>query len=419
MSIGGSSNLGTLLIRRLDTALSVQASQQSQIVNAARSDAVAQLADAARISPVHNEGGRPLPETIEKAQAQVGRQARQPAESGRLQHLPPGSRHTRAVIDTSSTPSAPTTLGRAARTILALLSLFPDQAPPVRGRNPLLQSGPGHANASPASAGTSTRAPGGASAPSAQGSATTAAGSTSAASQGVPVAASAGATGGLSAQIMQALSMALQQSGAFYESHLHDLALGKRSAAQLNQEPQARPSAPAGQTATHQAAATAPNAAATTTQTPNQATEGTSSEGRSPTTAAAQASASSSQSLTGLHPDTQPIVRQQLEILAGQVFNWRGDAWPDASMEWEIARQNEDGLPDEAGTHWATSLRLQLPSLGEVEARLSLHDKQVVMRLVAPQSAQTLVQNDQALRAGFHDAGLTLSQLTILEEKKT
>src|SRR5690554_3144854 len=119
MSIGGSSNLGTLLIRRLDTALSVQASQQSQIVNAARSDAIAQLADAARISPLHNEGGRPLPETIEKAQAQVQRQARQPTEGGRLQHLPPGTRHTRATVDTSTTPSAPTTLGRAARTILA------------------------------------------------------------------------------------------------------------------------------------------------------------------------------------------------------------------------------------------------------------------------------------------------------------
>lgn len=421
MSIGGSSNLGTLLIRRLDTALSVQASQQSQIVNAARADAIAQLADAARISPVHDEGGRPLPETIERAQAQVERQARQATESGRLQQLQPGSRQARAASDTSTTPSAPTTLGHAARTILALLSLFPDHAPPMLGRQPLFRSSPGQANTSSAPTGTAGRAPGTTSVPGAAGIGTNPTGSASAANQAAPIAALAGASGpgALSAQFLHALSLALQQSGAFYESHLQELTSGRRTVAQLGQEPQARLSASAGQTALQQPVTAASNAAASAAQVSTPAAEATPSEGRSATAAAPQANASPSQALTGLHPDTQPIVRQQLEILAGQVFSWRGEAWPEAPMEWEVARRNEDGLPDEAGTHWATSLKLHLPTLGEVEARLSLHEKQVVMRLVAPQSAQVLAQNDQALRSGFLDAGLSLSQLNILTDTKT
>src|SRR5690606_4678623 len=44
----------------------------------------------------------------------------------------------RATTNTSATPSAPTTLGYAARTILALLANFPEQAPAVAGRRPLL-----------------------------------------------------------------------------------------------------------------------------------------------------------------------------------------------------------------------------------------------------------------------------------------
>src|SRR5690606_24320390 len=147
MSVGGPSNLGTLLIRRLDTALSVAASQQSQIVNAGKSDAILQLADATRIAPLHNEGGRPLPETIDKALAQTERGGRQ-VEDARLQSRPLPQGTERPSTETSSTPSAPTTLGHAAKAILALLSRFPEQAPPVNGRAPLAQPGMADAAAS-------------------------------------------------------------------------------------------------------------------------------------------------------------------------------------------------------------------------------------------------------------------------------
>lgn len=409
MSIGGNSNLGTLLIRRLDTALSIQASQQSQLVSSARADAIAQLADAARINPVHNQTDRPLPETIEKAQAQVERQARRTAEGGRTEQAPAHLRMTRPAIDTSMTPSAPTSLGSGARTILALLSLFPDTPPPLQGRRPLLPASPAPAS-TPGAGGTSGLPPGTGAGTSAPAAGPPAAGSPAAGSPAVQAATSTPVRNGLPVQLVRALAQALQQSGAFYESHLHDLVQGNRNLDQLRQEPQGRLAA------TGQPGSPSTGAGASSSLSPalSQPGQNLAADIRNPS--APSAAATTPGSTTGVHPDTQPVVRQQLEILATQTMTWRGEVWPETPMEWEVARQNEDGRPDEAGTHWSTRLRLTFPELGQIEARISLHDKQVVMRMVAPNSASTLAQHDQALRAGFAEAGLTLSQLSILQE---
>jgi len=410
MSVGGPSNLGTLLIRRLDTALSVAASQQSQIVNAGRSDAISQLADASRVNPLHNEGGRPLAETIDKALSQTEQPGRRAVDDARLHTRPAAPRAERPSTETSSTPSAPTTLGHAAKAILALLSRFPEQAPPVNGRAPLVQ---------PGTAGAAASAPSAAQAASPAGSAAPA---------GSAHAAGSPAPGDVhTALIARALALAVRQSGLFYESHLRDLAFGGRTAAQLKLEPQGQLGGPAA--SANASAGSAPHAPGTpggaqpgvpqsAAQTGAQGSEGA-VEMRGASATAGQPGPGHAPSLAGLHPDTHLVVRQQLEVLAGQTFGWRGEAWPDAPLDWEISRRDEQGAPDEAGTHWATRLRLVLPALGEVEARLTLHDKQVVMRLVAPQSAQTLKRHDQALRTDFQEAGLTLSQLSIKTEEET
>lgn len=412
MSVGGSSNLGTLLIRRLDMALSTQASQQSQIVNATRSDAISQLADAARVNPLDNNLNRSLPESIEKAQAQVQHQTRQALDNTRLHTRPLPLPAERPTPETSSTRSAPTTLGNAAKTILALLARFPSQAPPVNGRAPLVQPGlPGVGSVSAEAAGHTDAA---STQPTGQTRGASSAGPT-AATLAAPLTGTAAAPNAQATLFARALSLAVQQSGLFYESHLRELAFGGRTAAQLKLEPQGQLGRPDAQTP----AQTGPATQSGTPQGAAQSTDGSPAETRNASASgtttgqAATAQAAPPSSLTGLHPETQLIVRQQLEVLASQVFGWRGEAWPEAQMEWEISRRNEQDIPDEAGSHWATRLRLTLPALGEVEARLSLHDQQVVMQLVAPQSADTLMQHDQALRSGFQEAGLTLSGLSI------
>src|SRR5690606_3975316 len=140
------------------------------------------------------------------AQSQVERQARQPVDGGRLQNTPPGLRLPQPSVDTGTTPSAPTTLGHAANTILALLSLFPEGAPPVRGRAPLILP---H-SAAPAPAGQ----PG---APAA--SAPTASPGGTAPAPGATGAAPASPNPAPEAQpalIARALSRAMGQSGVFY-----------------------------------------------------------------------------------------------------------------------------------------------------------------------------------------------------------
>ncbi|CUJ09027.1 Flagellar hook-length control protein FliK [Bordetella pseudohinzii] len=115
----------------------------------------------------------------------------------------------------------------------------------------------------------------------------------------------------------------------------------------------------------------------------------------------------------GLHPDTNGLVRQQLEILANHVVHWQGQPWPGAEMDWEVRRDPYGESPQDPDQHWATRLTLRLPRLGEVEARLSLAGSQLVLQLTAPQSAGELNRESEALRQQLTRAGLTLSDLTV------
>lgn len=97
-----------------------------------------------------------------------------------------------------------------------------------------------------------------------------------------------------------------------------------------------------------------------------------------------------------IHPNTEGIVRQQLELLATQQFRWAGEAWPGTPMQWDIAeRQQEHGPSGEHGDSadertWSSRLVLELPQLGTVEARLTLTPNGLETRLA--------VQEDRIVR---------------------
>ncbi|ALX21922.1 Flagellar hook-length control protein FliK [Bordetella pertussis] len=92
---------------------------------------------------------------------------------------------------------------------------------------------------------------------------------------------------------------------------------------------------------------------------------------------------------------------------------WQGQAWPDAPMEWEVAREHGDEAAGQPGTHWATRLKLNLPRLGTVEARLNLAANQLVLHVVAPDSAAEIGAAADALRQQLSAAGLTLTNLSV------
>ncbi|TAL91378.1 MAG: flagellar hook-length control protein FliK [Candidimonas sp.] len=361
MSVGGPSALGTLLVQRLDAALGVTLSQQTNIASGARPDAVSRADGPSGLNSAQNETLRHPQEAVDQIATRTEQQdsvAKSPLDAGQLDAALLDSATT-----TASTPSAPTTLGFSAKTILALLSLYPEQAPAIAGKAPLVDP----ENAGPATPG---------------------AGRSAAPDASLTVQNSQETSGVSARAFVRALSQALQESGLFYESHLNDLSFGQRTAASLSFEPQAQ-LAHAGAAVEHGQTQVQP--------------------------APAGLSAVQASQLVSLHPDTHQLVRQQLEVFANQALTWSGQAWPNASMQWEIERhESPSNAPDGHDDHWATRLNLALPHLGSVQARLSLIGQQLVMRLVAPQAADQLSGESAELRTRLLNSGLLLSHLSVV-----
>ncbi len=122
-------------------------------------------------------------------------------------------------------------------------------------------------------------------------------------------------------------------------------------------------------------------------------------------------------------PQAQTIVQQQLEAFATQNFSWQGQVWPGQQIQWEIAneigrRENRGGGGADSGDsaeQWQTRLRLTLPQLGEVDARLHIQGKQITLAVIAPDAeTRARLRSDAAtLRSQFEQAGLDLASLGI------
>ncbi|MBP6130303.1 flagellar hook-length control protein FliK [Thauera sp.] len=255
-------------------------------------------------------------------------------------------------------------------------------------------------------------------------------------------------------QLVPVLRQALGQSGLFYESHQVQWVLGKLDTAALLREPQGQAggantagggagasaggaaaaaaggAAASGPGATAAAAAgpataTAGQAAGTTAETASRATEATASRSAADTEAKRSASTSARAALDetaaprpGAIPERlMPVVHQQLDALATQQYVWQGQAWPGQNFEWWIEDPQREGehAGDEPENAWNTTLRLTLPRLGGVEARLHLTPAGVALRLVADDRAtlQTLDGGAAALASALEAANLKLTGLVI------
>lgn len=492
----GPSALGTLLVQRLDAMLGTTLSQQSNLVTGARPDAVSQPGTAARTDALPNDTQRDPREAVDRARSHTEQSNRQTIDRSRLDPKTAELLQARNAPSTAATASAPTRLGFAAQTILALLAGYPESPPLTHNRRPLFPFGPqGQAQgegrqsqpsagqaASPGAGGSSSAsgspaaptgampasppstggtpepgsAPGSSNAqalpsgtPGASGASGAStgpsgqtAGSPSGAAGGAPAlstpapgsatsatGAGAGTTaaaalsgqvaGQVAGQLAQALSAAIQNSGMFYEAHLAQLAFGKMAPSQLRQEPQAQLG---GQTASPALRPGAPNTASAgpLPGAPVQAASPGAPAGAPPAapsaaTAAGAGASTLASGLNAMDPKTHLLVRQQLDVLANQQVAWRGEVWPDAPTEWQIERREawQDMNGDEHPAHWATTLTVDLPELGQVQARITLTDQQVVMRLIAPDSAPVLAQQLDALRSRYSAQGLVLSQLSV------
>lgn len=172
---------------------------------------------------------------------------------------------------------------------------------------------------------------------------------------GTPVTATPdNASGRIATDLRQALTL----SGLFYESHLVEFMLGKRPLSAILQEPQNQPAA----------------------------------------TPAA-------------------LVPQQLQLLEQQRLLWHGEIWPRQAMDWEIddRRGAATAEEEEENDTISSTLRLRLPRLGEVTARLHYAQGRMQLELTAREKTTVarLKEASGALTARLQAAGQTLTRCTV------
>ena len=237
--------------------------------------------------------------------------------------------------------------------------------------------------------------------------------------------------------LLPLLEKAIVGSGMFYEAHQAEWVEGRFSQAQLLLEPQGRLSPqkaplPAEAGAPHSADARGPTASDASQRSPpivvpppgraDEANPQLAAAASAATTAPATAPAAGAPASPPADVVAAPalaLVQQQLEAFATQVFTWQGQVWPGQQLHWQI----EDPVHDRArgenasdgNEQWQTRLRLTLPRLGEVEARLGIQREQIALSIIAPEAAtrQLLSGTASDLRGALERAGLTLASLGI------
>ncbi len=169
----------------------------------------------------------------------------------------------------------------------------------------------------------------------------------------------------------QTLAHALQQtvrsSGLFYESHLRGWVDGRVALAQLFEEPQAKVTEPAfAPAANAQDAATAPS-------------QPQPSRAESP-----------------VHPQLEPLVRQQLETLEQQSIVWRGNLWPGQQAELVISGEPQTAEADPQTRVWRVQLTLDSALLGPVKADFALAGRALNLRLQGADAAAPILRAGRA-----------------------
>lgn len=258
---------------------------------------------------------------------------------------------------------------------------------------------------------------------------------------------------GSAAQVLApALRQALTQSGLFYESHQQNWLAGKLNTAELLREPQGQFS-PQAQIPTQAAPATSgqgmantlanlifgnPAAAAEEAELRHVATMREAATGSSTPANAAAASKAAvvadaakqlaqdaetlgrQETTTGrqaLIPERLlPVVHQQLESLASQTYVLQGQAWPGLNFQLEIEDHEQSGEGGQGEPQdWNTTLRVTLPRLGGIEARIQLSALGVALRLItdSADSAEAFQAARAELESALEAAAMPLTAFAV------
>lgn len=209
-------------------------------------------------------------------------------------------------------------------------------------------------------------------------------------------------------QLARGLRTALSQSGLFYEAHQVQWLNGERTLQALRQEPQG------------QLTPLTSQASITSSPTPPSQQVTRAGELPLPQNSPQPIGIKPESSLkvdTSVHPQSVPLIQQQLHALDTRQVIWQGEVWPGQTMQWEIeeeARRSTNGGEGEAPS-WHTQLHLELPTLGGVSAKLAFVEGRIQLDIAsdAPETVALMRQQQRALADRFQTSGLALSGVTI------
>lgn len=123
-----------------------------------------------------------------------------------------------------------------------------------------------------------------------------------------------------------------------------------------------------------------------------------------------------------VHAETISLVQQQLQTLDSRQLAWQGQVWPGQAMEWRVEERaaREGGGGDVEMPHWQTSLRLQLPSLGNVQATLAFIPQGLRINLKAEAGTTEIMKGalDKLLRS-MESSGLRVLGMSVDRHEKT
>lgn len=223
-----------------------------------------------------------------------------------------------------------------------------------------------------------------------------------------------------SREFAQMLRGALSQSGLFYESHQAQWVAGELSLNELLKEPQGKLSTtnmdtPAA-TMLHKDIGQQP-AAQPAIQAGLQGPLPNDEPVKAQVMVSLAPEAGMPKPTDMVHPDTMPLIQQQLQTLDTRQMVWQGQVWPGQSMDWIVeereAREGESAAVEIP--QWQTKLRLHLPRLGTVAASLAFTREGLRINLAAaePQTAENLKLAQTRLVNSLDAAGLKLLGVSV------
>lgn len=217
-------------------------------------------------------------------------------------------------------------------------------------------------------------------------------------------------------ELVPLLKQAIGQSGMFYESHQAEWVEGRLPRTALLQEPQGKLSSPSAFAADPSPSRLAPQQSSQTVSDTITALRPGSETAASNTADAAKSIVTQPSQSPTIAPQLQSLVQQQLEAMATQNFVWQGPVWPGQDMRWEIDENATQGpQEDETAPQWTTRLRMTLPRLGEIDARIQLRGNQITIAMSAgdDETRQRMRIDGESLRNQLDAAGLTLTSMGI------